>query len=226
MIAIATEIEYPYGLARAAHLSAWLYQLCRDGTNAYRQAITGLRITSEIQSTFFLNQAIVDEGWAWVDQGKIEAGIARMQEGMENFRQTNFSMAQGYFSTLLATGYVALGDSQAGLAVIANALALVERNDDRWFEAEAYRLKGELLLIDDERDEEAEACFWRAIEVARGQQAKSWELRATMSLCRLWQAEGKLAQAREMLAAIYNWFSEGFGTPDLVDARALLAELA
>ena len=108
---------------------------------------------------------------------------------------------------------------------------MVEEMDERYFEAELYRLRGELLLMqgDDVEAEaslhQAESCFQHAIEVARHQQAKSWELRATTSLARLWQKQGRVDEARQMLAEIYGWFTEGFDTPDLKEARTLLDEL-
>ena len=101
----------------------------------------------------------------------------------------------------------------------------IERSDERWCEAELHRLQGELLQMQDAPADQVEACFEQAIAVARRQQAKSWELRATMGLCRLWQAQGKKAEARQMLAGIYGWFSEGFDTVDLIEAKALLGDL-
>ena len=111
------------------------------------------------------------------------------------------------------------------LSVLAEALAQVEKTDERYYEAELRRLKGELLLMQGV-ETEAEASFHKAIEVARRQQAKSWELRATVSLCRLWQEQGRMAEARQMLAEIYGWFTEGFDTPDLQEAKMLLEELS
>ena len=146
-----------------------------------------------------------------------------------------------------------MGQLREGLSVLAEALAMVQKTGERYYEAELYRLKGELLLNDergmqnDERNtkaaeqgpapihhssfiihrfEEAEACFLKAIEVARRQQAKSWELRAVMGLSRLWQQQGKKKQARRLLAEIYSWFTEGFDTADLKEAKALLEELS
>src|SRR5229473_5313516 len=125
-----------------------------------------------------------------------------------------------------------------GLSVLAEALATVDKTGERYYEAELYRLKGQLTLQkfqvsgskfqvppSPQAEAEAEACFLQAIEVARRQQAKSWELRAVMSLSRLWQQQGKKAEARRMLAEIYGWFTEGFDTKDLQEARALLEEL-
>ncbi len=112
-----------------------------------------------------------------------------------------------------------------GLTTLAEALALVEQTDERHWEAELYRLRAELLLMQGD-DAEAEASLHKAIKVARRQQAKSWELRATVSLCRLWQQQGRMDEARQMLAEIYGWFTEGFDTPDLQEAKALLEELS
>jgi len=124
------------------------------------------------------------------------------------------------------------GHPEEGLTTLAEALALVEQTAERHWEAELYRLRGELLLMqgDDAEAEaslhKAESCFQHAVEVARRQRAKSWELRATVSLCRLWQKQGRMDEARQMLAEIYGWFTEGFDTPDLQEAKALLEELS
>jgi predicted ATPase len=132
----------------------------------------------------------------------------------------------------LAEAQAKTGHLEEGLTTLAEALAQVETTDERYCEAEIRRLKGELLLMQGDKTEaeasfhQAESCFQHAIEVARRQQAKSWELRATVSLCRLWQQQGKLEEARQRLAEIYGWFTEGFDTPDLEEAKALLEELS
>jgi predicted ATPase len=145
----------------------------------------------------------------------------------------------------LAHGYGQNGQVQEVLKVIAEALAMVEKNGERWNEAELYRIKGQLVLqsrvqslesenpspqhltpsTSAEVEWEAEECFLKAIEIAQTQQAKSLELRAVMSLARLWQRQGKTTEARQMLAEIYGWFTEGFDTKDLQEAKDLLAEL-
>jgi len=123
------------------------------------------------------------------------------------------------------------GRQKKGLLLLAEALAIVHKNGERWYEAELYRLKGELTLAQssvqslESRVKEAEECFHKAIEIAHRQQAKSLELRAVMSLSRLWQQQGKKDEARQMLAEIYGWFTEGFDTKDLQEAKALLEEL-
>src|SRR5215467_13567362 len=128
---------------------------------------------------------------------------------------------------LLAETYGKAGQAAEGLRVLAEALAHVHATEERFYEAEIHRLKGELLLARSaENQVEAEACFHEALTIARHQQAKSLELRAAMSLARLWQQQGKRAEARALLAPVYGWFTEGFDTADLQDAKALLEALA
>ncbi len=120
-----------------------------------------------------------------------------------------------------------VGQAEEGLRVLTEALDLVDKTSERWWEAELYRLKGELLLQQSQTQHgEAEDCFQQAITIAQRQAAKSWELRAATSLARLWQGQGKTKEAHDLLAPVYNWFTEGFDTADLKDAKALLEELA
>src|SRR5205823_429376 len=129
-----------------------------------------------------------------------------------------------YFMALLAEVYGEEGQIEEALSVLAEALTVMEKNGKCNYEAELYRLQGELTLKS-QGAEEAEACFHKAIEIARRQQAKSLELRAVMNLARLWQQQGKKQEAHELLSEVYNWFTEGFDTKDLQEAKALLAEL-
>jgi predicted ATPase len=131
-----------------------------------------------------------------------------------------------YWLTTLAEVYGRAGQPQAGLQVLAEAVTLMAQTEVRWWEAESYRLQGELLLqLPNPEVSQAEAAFLRVLEVARRRQAKAWELRAALSLARLWQRQGQPTAACQLLAEIYGWFTEGFGTPDLQEAKALLAEL-
>jgi predicted ATPase len=129
---------------------------------------------------------------------------------------------QPYYLALLAELHAKAGNVEQGLTSLAEARALVEQHEEPWCEAELLRIKGELLLI---VGEDAEAALERARAVACVQQAKSLELRAATRLARLWQQQGKSAEARQMLAEIYDWFTEGFDMPDLQDARVLLEQL-
>ncbi len=180
-----------------------------------------------------LAAATVLEGWTMIERGQPRSGVSRIRQGMAGWQATGAKLILPYFRALLAEGYIALGQAKEGLAVIAEALALVAETGEGWWEAELHRLKGTLLLLQGETEAEvevsfrqAETCFRRAIAVARQQEARSLELRATVSLGRLWQTQGKQEEARQMLAEIYNWFTEGFDTADLKEARLLLETLS
>ena len=163
-------------------------------------------------------------------QGQSEAGIEQMRHGLAALRSTDAKRALPYYLALLAEGYGAVGQTDEGLCVLAEAFAEVATTAERRWEAELYRLQGELLLRAQGSRRKAErtpeACFRQALAVARQQQAKALELRAAVSLSRLWQQQGKRDAARQLLAEIYGWFSEGFDTRDLQEAKALLEQLA
>ncbi len=137
-----------------------------------------------------------------------------------------------HFLALLAQVYGKTGRAMEGLTLLAEALATANKNEERYYEPELHRLKGELTLQSGVRssqsrvEEQAEECFYKAIDIARRQRAKSWELRAATSLGRLWQSQGKKEQARQLLAETYGWFTEGFDTIDLQEAKALLKKLS
>ena len=132
-----------------------------------------------------------------------------------------------YYLALLAEAHGIMGQPETGLAVLTEALTLVDTTGERVWEPELYRLKCELLLQQSSDNQaDAESCFHHAIKIARNQQAKSFELRTATSLARLWQQQGKRQEAHALLAPVYNWFTEGFDTADLKDAKALLDELA
>ncbi len=159
--------------------------------------------------------------------GRPEEGIAEIQHGLTAVRAMGAERSRAYYLALLAKVYGQLGQADQGLDALAEALALVEATDERYWESEIHRLKGELLLSRSVQDaDQAARCFDQALESARRQSAKSLELRAATSLARLWQRQGKPEPARELLAPVYGWFTEGFDTADLRDAKALLDEIA
>ena len=156
-----------------------------------------------------------------------------MRQGLATWQAMGTGMQRSHLLALLAETYGSAGQIEEGLNVLAEALAFVQSSSERYYEAELHRLKGELLLMQggDEAEAEAdlhqaESWFQHAIDVARRQQAKSWELRATVNLARLWQEQGRIDEARRMLAEVFGWFTEGFDTPDLQEAKALLEELS
>ena len=157
--------------------------------------------------------------------GQVEEGIAQMHRRLATYEAIGAEVGATGFLWALADGYRKARQVEEGLAVVSEGLASAEKTGERFWEAQLHHVKGMLLLMQGD-EAEAEASFHKAIEVARRQQAKSWELRATVSLCRLWQEQGRIDEARQMLTEIYGWFTEGFDTSDLKDARALLEELS
>jgi DNA-binding winged helix-turn-helix (wHTH) protein/predicted ATPase len=243
-LAWAQELSHPFssafGLGFAA---AGVGMFLRDAPGVQAHAETLMKMCHEQGFPYWLGWGRVWQGGALAAQGRPEAGIAAMREGMATLQHTGAKLGRSYILAQVAEAHGTLGQANEGLALLAQALALVESTGERWYEAELHRLQGELLLqterqprsrrggkktgrIAGELEDSVEACFRTAIEIARRQQARSLELRAATSLSRLWQRQGKRRQAHEMLSAIYGWFTEGLDTPDLCDAHALLAELA
>jgi predicted ATPase len=211
----------------------------RHGKQHAAQALedTSMALCREQGFAHGLAQGTVLHGWSLAQQSQAEAGIAQMRRGLEALRATGAEVERPWLLTSLALAYGNMGQPDKGLALIAEALDTLDKTGKRIDEAGLYRRKGELLLsregLEDrtkggrrELAAEAEACFHQALTIARRQQAKTLELRAAMSLARLWQRQGKRAEAHEVLAPIYGWFTEGFDTADLQEAKALLGELS
>jgi predicted ATPase len=209
-----------------------LHHLRRRMQATQEMAEATIALSTEHGFPHWLAQGVIYRGWALAEQGQREEGIAQMREGLAAWRAVGAEMGRPYYLALLAEVHGEEGQAEAGLALLAEALATIKETRECNYEAELYRLKGELLLMmGDETEAEvsfhqAESCFQHAIEVARRQSAKSWELRAATSLSRLWKKQGRREEARQLLAEIYGWFTEGFDTPDLKEAKALLEELS
>ena len=171
--------------------------------------------------------AAVLHGWAVGQGGAVETGIAELRQGMTTIEAMGVQQHTPGFLGLLAGLHLGTKNFGEALQALDEALARVDRLEERWFEADLLRLKGEALWkVRPDRSAEAQACFHKALAVARDQGAHLWELRAATSLARLWAEQGKRAEAHDLLAPIYGWFTEGFDTADLKDAKALLEELA
>ena len=185
-----------------------------------------MTLSREQDFAFYLAMGTILRGWALSEQGQGKEGIARMRQGIAAHRATGAELVQSYFLALLAEGYGKVGQIEEGLTVLAEALDVVNKNGERFYEAELYRQKGEFVLaLSGENRSEAETYFRQAIDIASQQSAKSLELRAVMSLSRLLQKQGNKQEARRILANIYSWFTEGFDTADLKEAKALLEEI-
>jgi predicted ATPase len=221
-------VSHPVSLATALFAAAYLAQLCRHVQAVSAQAEAVMTLATEQGFPQWLAGGTFFRGWALAAQGQPEAGIAQLRQGLAAWRATGAEIGWPRWLTMLAEAYGSVGQPETGLTVLAEALALVEKTGQSVYEADLHRLQGELLLLHagEGGGAEAEACFHHALTIARRQQAKSLELRAAISLGRLWQRQGKRAEARELLAEVYGWFTEGFDTADLQEAKTLLETLA
>ncbi|MBV9198572.1 MAG: AAA family ATPase [Alphaproteobacteria bacterium] len=222
-VAIADEISHPFSQAISLSWAAALHQLRGEVERTREVAEADLALTTEQIIPFFAAHAMVLRGWALAERGQFHEGIGRLREGVDAYQATGANLESPHWFALLAEAYGKAGQTEESQAVLREALALVERTGIRYHEAELHRLDGELSHGRD--DERSEACFRHAIKIARAQQAKSFELRAATSLARLWSERGRRTEARELLAPIYGWFTEGFDTADLKDAKRLFDEL-
>ena len=193
----------------------------------HEQAEAAVALSTEQGFPLWAAQGTTLRGWALAMQGQGEEGIAQVRQGIAAWRATGAAAVRPILLHLCWRMSAAhLGHTEDGLQALAEAHTLVEQQEERWWEAEVSRLRGVLLLRQPGTPQaEAEAWLQRALDVARRQEAKSLELRAAMSLARLWQQQGKRAEARDLLAPIYGWFTEGFDTADLQEAKALLEAL-
>jgi predicted ATPase len=225
-LALAHELSHPYSLAFARFWAAWVSQVRRDVPAVYEHAEAAVALATEQGFPLWVATGTSLRGWALVMQDRGEEGMAQVRQGITAWRATGATLFVPCFCTWLAEVADHLGHIEDGLQALAEAHTLVEQHDERYWEAEVHRLRGVLLLRQPGTPpKEAEAWLRRALDIARRQEAKSLELRAAVSLSCLWQQQGKQAEARALLAPIYGWFTEGFDTVDLQEARALLDEL-
>ena len=224
-LALARELSHPYDVVFALNQAVVVHQLRREGCLAYERAEEVLAFCTEQGFTQQLAMGTILQGWGLAAQGQVNKGIAQMRQGLAASQAAGIGLGRAPVLAQLAEACWHIGQTDEGLHLLAEALAVMDLTGERWWEAEVHRLKGELLLAQEgtrQKWVEAEACFRHALEVARHQQAKSLELRAVMSMSRLWQRQGRCAAAYHLLGELYGWFTEGFDTVDLQEAKALL----
>jgi predicted ATPase len=231
--AFAQELSHPFSLVFALTCALYLYRFRREAQAVRERAEAVFTLSTEQGFPLPWGTGTIHQGWALAAQGQGGEGIAQIRQGLAVWRATGAELWWSYFLGMLAEAHEKGGEAEEGLRVLAEALAMADKSGERFWEAELYRLKGELTLAQSSGQglassvqKEAEECFRKAVAIARRQSAKSLELRAVMSLSRLWQQQGKKEEARQMLAEIYGWFTEGFDTADLKEAKALLEELS
>jgi adenylate cyclase len=222
-VARAQALAHPFSQVFAWNYAAWVAQFWRDAPGAQAYADLSLSCATAPGVPDFLAAAMVVRGWALVRSSDRDTGLAQLRQGIAAYRVTGAELHLTALLALLAEAYGQAGYASEGRAELDEALAYMARSDECYYAAELYRLKGELLLaLSDAAYYEAATCFQQALTIARRQQARSWELRAAISLSRLWQQQGKCQEAHALLAPLYGWFTEGFDTADLQDAGALL----
>jgi predicted ATPase len=223
---LAQELGDVYSHVVALFNAAMLAVFRREGPAAQERAETALALATEHGFAYWRAGGTLVRGWALAEQGHIAAGITQMQQGLQAWRATGAAVTVTTFLTMLAAVHGQAGELADAHNLLREAQTLVDRQGERYWQAEIYRLQGQSLLAQALPDTpQAETCFQQALDIARRQEAKSLELRAAVSLSRLWQQQGKRTKARKLLAPIYGWFTEGFDTADLQEAEALLAAL-
>jgi predicted ATPase len=222
-VALSLELEHGVTLAQALTHAACVHQFCRDPASTKQCAEETLVLCAEQGiGPQYVASARVLLGWAMSVEGQTDQGLAEVREGLARLDALAAVLRRAYLLSLFAETCGRAGRIDEGLAALDEAL----RGAERWWEAEFHRFKGDLLLSRSAQNlAEAEACYGTALQVARRHQAKSLELRAAVSLARLWREQGKRTEARDALTPVYGWFSEGFDTPDLKDAKELLEML-
>ncbi len=231
-LALAEELSHPLTLAEALGYAAWLHEFRREREAVQERAEALLALASKYGFPYWFTQGTILRGWALADEGQTaEKGVAQMCQGLLAYKTTGAEVARSHYLVLLAKIYGKVKKAEEGLTVLSE-VAWSHKNGGWYYEAELHRLRGELLLNAEPGMQKAEfvhrsaeESFSEAIEISRRQQAKSLELRAAMSMSRLWQRQGRTGEARKLLGDIYGWFTEGFDTADLKEAKALLEEL-
>jgi DNA-binding SARP family transcriptional activator len=227
-IALARKLGFIQTLSVAYCLVGVCSMVRRDIQMAheYGEILIHLTLAAEHRIAYWEAAGHCIYGWALAMQGQDKAGIPKMRQGVAEGRAIEAWLTHPCFVTHLAQVYGQTGQVEEGIALLNEALAVASRNGEQWIDTEIFRLRGDLLLAQGAAVADVEHTYWQTIELARQRGARSRELRATTSLCRLWQKQGKRDEGRKLLAEIYNWFTEGFDTPDLQEARTLLEALS
>jgi predicted ATPase len=244
-VTLARELSEPLSLAHALLFAAILYQLRREERLSQEYADAAFAVSSEHGLALYQAMAMVMRGWALMKQGRHEEAIEQMRGGLAALQATGTELVRPHFLGLLAEALGHARQPEEGLRALEEALSVARRGGERYYEAELYRLKGEMLLIQaagrgssraatggkplieagpTDAVAQAEACFNQSIKIAQKQKANSWELRAVMSMAHLYQNQSKQDEARTLLTQTYSRFTEGFATADLREAKALLDE--
>jgi predicted ATPase len=222
-VALARSLSHPFSIAYALGVGALVCQFCRKPSETFEYAEAARNLGSEQGMLYWSAVGGIVGPWALIERGETLGAITRTRRALADYTATGSVLMRPYWLALLAEALAKEGDVEEGINVLAKAEAILETSGERLCEAELHRLMGELLLsVSPSNFTQGEACFQRALDTARRQRAKSFELRAALSLSRLWKVQGKDQEAYRLLGKVYGSFTEGFDTPDLIDAKTLL----
>jgi predicted negative regulator of RcsB-dependent stress response len=224
-LAVVETMVHPFQLSIVLFFATLLYGHMHKATLIATPIARVLALDAQYHISISGPAGALAQGWLLAEQGNFAEGIAQMRAGIDGYKAFNHMMFQTHRLGLLIEAQLKAKQFDIAATTLAEAFALAEQSGQRSWDADLYRLKGDLLCVTNARDPEAVACYEQAIQIARQQSAKLLELRAAMSLARLWQSQGKSTEARALLEPVYNWFTEGFATVDLQAAQTLLAEL-
>lgn len=226
-VSLARQLGHTTSLVLALDFAANLYNGCREWQTAQALAEAALQIADEQDFSFWWALGTFYRGIALANQGRLEEGITQVQRSIASYKATGAGLVQSGNLGVLGGLYGAIGRGEEGLQMLDEAFAVNQKNNEQHWLAQLYIIKGGLILQSNQqgKEEEAEENFCQAIEVARQQSAKLFELRAAIPLARLWQQQGKRKEAHKLLFDVYGWFTEGFDMADLKDARVLLEAL-
>jgi predicted ATPase len=224
-VAAARNLAHPPSLALSLGIGTFPLSFVGDNAALEERADELVAVAAEHGFSLYSAVGTILRGWVKVKDGDVAEGISLLRGGSTAYRAVGQEAWMPYFIALLAAACEIAGQNEEALALVDEALQIAGRTGERWFAAELNRLKGQFLLRQGDT-EAAEELYRKALSIAEEQEAKLWELRAAVSLARLRRDHGRPTEARDLLAPVYNWFTEGFGTPDLKDAKALLEELA
>ena len=225
-LSLARELNHPFSQAFALGMASFVHHFLREEQNVLKRAKSALKLSTAKGFAQWIVPGIILRGWALIQQSLDATHLEPMRQALNNWLATGANLVVPYFFLILAEAKTLVGQTEAGLAALDEALKTAQNNGERWLEAEIHRLRGELLLKQGVAETEVEACFNRALDVAKLQNARSLELRTIMSLSRLRIRQGRQSEALPMLTTTYSWFTEGFDTRDLRDARVLIDELS
>lgn len=224
---LAREIGHPFSLAYALHHTAWLCQYCLLGTEVQAAADEEISIATEQGFSLWFATGTFFKGAGLLLRSAAEEALPLLWKGHAAFRATGAELTLPFQLSTLGAAYMQTGRFDDARKALDEGLAIAAKNDERYQDAELHRLSGELLLAESpDQVVDVEECFARAIESARRQKSRAWELRATMSLARFMARQGQRDEARQAVAAVYDTYTEGFTTPDLVAAQTLIKSLA